>query len=66
VLNGRRRLPWGSVTGATVALVAISFSRLYLNAHWLSDVVGALLGGVAYVAFALLWLESRFRGSYLS
>jgi undecaprenyl-diphosphatase len=38
---------------ATVAVVA--FSRLYLDKHWLSDVVGGLAVGLAYLLFAI-WL----------
>ena len=35
--------------GATVAVVGIAYSRLYLDAHWLTDVVGGFLAGVAYL-----------------
>ena len=46
--SARRRL---AVLTATVLLVIlIAFSRLYLGAHWLSDVLGGLAFGVAWVA----------------
>lgn len=46
-LPGRRRMwPW-LVAGTVTALVG--FARLYLGAHWLSDVVMGVLFGVAWV-----------------
>ncbi len=51
---GRRRRKWEAVAIAFVFVMALS--RVYLNAHWLSDVVaGVLLGtGVALGATALV------------
>ena len=53
---------WSCLTTATGMLVVIgvAFSRLYLNAHWLSDVVGAGVAGVALVLGALLCRDGRF------
>jgi undecaprenyl-diphosphatase len=53
VLIGRElpkhlRLPLACITASFVALIA--FSRLYLGAHWLSDVMGGLAFGSAWVA----------------
>jgi membrane-associated phospholipid phosphatase len=41
------------VAGALVVLVAAS--RVYLGAHWPSDVVGAALAGTAWTAICLWW-----------
>ncbi len=53
-----RQMPSGRwrITAAACALLvaAICFSRLYLGAHWLSDVIGGLI-------FASLWLGLLFR-----
>jgi undecaprenyl-diphosphatase len=51
---GHRRRVW--VLFAVLLAFAMAFSRVYLGAHWLSDVVtGVLLGSVtAIVSFALV------------
>jgi undecaprenyl-diphosphatase len=60
---GPARRPWWSL--AALGIVAMAWSRTYLQVHWLSDVVGgSLLGiGVSYVVFgsAQRWLV-RGRG----
>jgi len=58
----RRWLPY---LGATLLVVLIAFSRLYLGAHWLTDTLGGISLGVAWVA--LLGLAySRHRSAPLS
>lgn len=46
-LPGRKRV-WPYIVGGAVVSV-LGFARLYLGAHWLSDVVGGMLFGVAWV-----------------
>jgi undecaprenyl-diphosphatase len=41
-------------TLAPLLIVAVAYCRLYLNVHWLSDVVGGFAGGLAYVLVILL------------
>ncbi len=56
---GRRwRYLGGSVGAATV--LAVAFSRLYLDVHWLSDVVAGFLLGLAYLLLTI-WLVECFR-----
>lgn len=43
----RRWLPY---VGASVLVIPIAFSRLYLGVHWLSDVLGGLALGLACLA----------------
>jgi undecaprenyl-diphosphatase len=40
-----------------LAITSVAYSRMYLEFHWLSDVVGGLVGGTAYLLFVLLVLE---------
>ena len=44
---------------AVVVVLGIAYSRIYLNAHWFSDVLGGLSGGAAYLALGISWLERR-------
>ena len=43
--------------GTLISLIA--FSRLYLSAHWLSDILGGLLLGIICLLFILLWLRRK-------
>ena len=49
-----RELPsrwrWFSYGGAWIIILTIAFSRLYLGAHWLSDVIGGLVLGILWTA----------------
>ena len=44
-----------------VATAAVAASRLYLNAHWIGDVVGGLAGGLAFALGAMLALDRGLR-----
>lgn len=47
--QGAPQRRWTVYAGAAVLVSAIAFSRLYLGAHWLSDVIGGLSLGLAWV-----------------
>jgi membrane-associated phospholipid phosphatase len=52
--GGRRWQPLAvGIAGGIVSVVA--YSRLYLDAHWLSDILGGVTAGLAYVLI-LIWL----------
>jgi membrane-associated phospholipid phosphatase len=60
-LAHRRR--WWQATAAlsSVIVVVIAYSRLYVNAHWISDVAGGFTGGLAYVLIVVLMLDAVTR-----
>lgn len=42
---------------AVLLVLVMAFDRLYLEVHWLSDVVGGLLLGTTFLAASISWLE---------
>jgi undecaprenyl-diphosphatase len=48
----RRRLGY---TGCVAIVLTVAFSRLYLEAHWMSDVAGGFTLGLAYL-LSTIWL----------
>jgi undecaprenyl-diphosphatase len=57
--GSRARRRWRVLGGAlaAVTVVVVAASRLYLDAHWISDVLGGFTLGLAYLLAALLVLE---------
>jgi membrane-associated phospholipid phosphatase len=55
----RRRRRWRVLAClvCTAAVVLVAFSRLYLDRHWLSDVIGGFSVGVAYLLVAIWIVE---------
>jgi membrane-associated phospholipid phosphatase len=51
----------GARVAGVVFVTLVGYSRLYVNAHWLSDVVGGLLAGIAFALVTVLVLDARLR-----
>jgi undecaprenyl-diphosphatase len=54
---------WTGTVVLALLILGVAVSRLYLRAHWLSDVAGGLTGGAAYLLFFLLAAEPKLRPS---
>jgi len=54
-----RRITALLLTGGMI--LAVGFSRIYLRAHWFSDVVGGWTIGLCWLFFCLGWIEMRRR-----
>ena len=60
--GGRRGWQWGVTGGLLLLIVLIGVSRIYLGAHWPSDVLGGYALGVAYCSLATAvygWMETK-------
>ncbi|MGD0993910.1 MAG: phosphatase PAP2 family protein [Candidatus Bathyarchaeia archaeon] len=54
-------------TGFVAVTSVVGFSRIYLNVHWFSDVLGAVMLGVFWLAFAILVFQFlQDRGKFQS
>lgn len=58
----RRLAPWPvaravAIPTAALVIIVIAFDRLYLNAHWESDVIGGLLLGAIALLAGTVWLD---------
>ena len=61
LVERRRWLRYLTLAICAALVVAIGFSRIYLRAHWFSDVVAGWTVGLAWLFFCLGWLERRRR-----
>jgi undecaprenyl-diphosphatase len=63
-VGGERRRWRHLLSAACVGAVGtVAYSRIYLDAHWLSDVLGGLTMGLAYLLFAIWVVRSVPRGA---
>lgn len=54
---------WLGTAGLLLLIVGVAASRLYLRSHWMSDVLGGVTGGAAYLLIFLLAIDPRLRPS---
>jgi membrane-associated phospholipid phosphatase len=60
-VRARRAWRWFSLTGGAGVVLAVAYSRLHLEMHWLSDVVGGFALGLSYLLFAVWLVEGQRR-----
>ena len=48
-----------TIVGCTLLTCGVAYSRLYVNAHWLTDVMGGVTGGFAATALGLLFMDTQ-------
>jgi len=58
-----RALRWLGTLLACLLVLGVAASRVYLKVHWLSDVIGGLVGGVTYLLVVLLLIDRRSRAA---
>ena len=56
-VEGRRRLRVLACCGCATTVALVAFSRIYLDMHWLSDVLGGFAVGAAYLLVAIWVIE---------
>jgi len=59
VLNSRRRLFYNILFG--IAIIVVSFTRIYLGVHWTSDILGGILLGVWVTTLVIIFDSYRSR-----
>jgi undecaprenyl-diphosphatase len=56
--GARRRWRWSGGGACAAVVLSVAFTRLYLEAHWITDVVGGFALGLAYLLGAI-WVVER-------
>lgn len=60
-LGAPRRWQRAARAAGIAFVTLVGYSRIYVNAHWLSDVVGGLLAGIAFALAVVLVVDRRLR-----
>jgi len=61
IASARRRWRYLAVGACVGTVGTVAYSRMYLDAHWLSDVLGGFTAGLAYLLVAIWLIHSAPR-----
>jgi undecaprenyl-diphosphatase len=65
VLTGRKAVFWAAAGLLPIGVGLVALSRIYLGAHWPSDVLGSMLIGSALLLAVDLTVRRRCKGCHL-
>lgn len=57
------RWRWAATGFSVIVMIGIADARLYLDAHWVTDVLGGFTGGTSYLTSSIAWIGRSGHGT---